>query len=225
MEKAKLEFELRPYSLGPRPVLLITTLCCSCGVNFGFRVGSPSSRAATDANYISSCSAERRLPLWVLPQGPRLWGTPVKLLPPGSAPPQGLSQRVLRAKPTPLSTGPSCHLEISGRKSWGRHSNFPWGRALDGLPGENSGPQVERHRLDVTRKPLLSRAANGQEAQRNPAAWPKTLAEAAGTQGHANSAPALLEPTGRDEKCVALFQLNSLAALHAVSQEDVTLFA
>lgn len=53
----------------------------------------------------------------------------------------------------------------------------------------------------------------------------KTLAEAAGTREHASSEPALSEPTGRDEKRVALFQLNSLAALHTVSQEDVTLFA
>lgn len=37
--------------------------------------------------------------------------------------------------------------------------------------------------------------------------------------------PGSPEPTGRDEKRVALFQLNSLASLHAVSQEDVTLFA
>lgn len=63
--------------------------------------------------------------------------------------------------------------------------------------------------------PLLSGTANGQEAQRNPVAWPE----------HTSSAPASLEPTGRDEKRVALFQLNSLAALHTVSQEDVTLFA
>lgn len=53
----------------------------------------------------------------------------------------------------------------------------------------------------------------------------KTLAEAAGTREHGGSAPASWEPTGRDEKRVALFQLNSLAALHTVSQEDVTLFA
>lgn len=37
--------------------------------------------------------------------------------------------------------------------------------------------------------------------------------------------PTIQEPTRRDEKCVALLQLNSLAAFHAVSQKDVTLFA
>lgn len=37
--------------------------------------------------------------------------------------------------------------------------------------------------------------------------------------------PAIKELTRRDEKRVALLQLNSLAPFHAVSQEDVTLFA
>lgn len=50
----------------------------------------------------------------------------------------------------------------------------------------------------------------------------KPLAEATGTQGHTAASQ---EPTGRDEKGVALFQLDPLAALHAVSQEDVALFA
>lgn len=70
----------------------------------------------------------------------------------------------------------------------------------------------------------------------NPVPWPETLAEAPGMRepspsagrarrrGRAQRQP-WPEPTGRDEKRVALFQLNSLASLHAVSQEDVTLFA
>ena len=146
---------MRPHSLAPGPALLITTLCCRCAVNFGFGVGSPSTRAATDADSISSCSVGRRLPLWVLPGHPRLGGTPVHPQLPRVCPSPGLPQRVLRdslrVDPPPLPPGPCCHPEISW-EVLGRHPNFPRRRALGILPRENPGPQAERYRLDVRGK-------------------------------------------------------------------------